>query len=70
MGRAPGRESLTDAGASLGPFGGFGPEELLNCYATGVFPMGEARDDPRIFLVEPEERGVIPLDGFHIPTRG
>jgi leucyl/phenylalanyl-tRNA--protein transferase len=31
--------------------------------------MGEARDDPRIFLVEPEQRGVIPLDGFHIPTR-
>ena len=51
------------------PFGGFGPDELLHCYATGVFPMGEARDDPRIFLVEPEQRGVIPLDSFHIPTR-
>ncbi|HWQ85855.1 leucyl/phenylalanyl-tRNA--protein transferase [Brevundimonas sp.] len=52
-----------------GPFGGFGPDELLQCYATGVFPMGEGRDDPRIFLVEPEQRGVIPLDGFRIPTR-
>jgi len=31
--------------------------------------MGEARDDPRIFLVEPDQRGVIPLDGFHIPSR-
>lgn len=51
-----------------GPFV-FGPEELLDCYARGVFPMGEARDDPRVFLVEPEQRGVIPLDGFHIPTR-
>lgn len=51
------------------PFGGFGPDELLQCYATGVFPMGEGRDDPRIFLVEPEQRGVIPLDGFRIPTR-
>jgi leucyl/phenylalanyl-tRNA--protein transferase len=51
------------------PFGGFGPDELLQCYATGVFPMGEGRDDPRIFLVEPEQRGVIPLDRFHIPTR-
>ncbi|CAN5302016.1 leucyl/phenylalanyl-tRNA--protein transferase [soil metagenome] len=50
-------------------FGAFGPAELLNCYATGVFPMGEARDDPRIFLVEPEQRGVVPLDAFHIPTR-
>ncbi|RZJ89651.1 MAG: leucyl/phenylalanyl-tRNA--protein transferase, partial [Brevundimonas sp.] len=38
-------------------------------YATGVFPMGEARDDPRVFLVEPEMRGVIPLDAFHAPTR-
>ena len=55
--------------SASGPFGGFGPDELLNCYATGVFPMGEARDDPRIFLVEPEQRGVIPLDRFHIPTR-
>jgi leucyl/phenylalanyl-tRNA--protein transferase len=52
-----------------GPFGGFGPDELLQCYATGVFPMGEGRDDPRIFLVEPDQRGVIPLDRFHIPTR-
>jgi leucyl/phenylalanyl-tRNA--protein transferase len=51
------------------PFGGFGPDELLQCYATGVFPMGESRDDPRIFLVEPEQRGVIPLDAFRIPTR-
>ena len=52
-----------------GPFGGFGPEQLLACYARGVFPMGEARDDPRIFLVEPDQRGVIPLDRFHVPTR-
>lgn len=55
--------------SARGPFGGFGPDELLNCYATGVFPMGEGRDDPRIFLVEPEQRGVIPLDGFRVPTR-
>ncbi len=31
--------------------------------------MGEARDDPRVFLVEPDQRGVIPLDGFHVPAR-
>lgn len=52
-----------------GPFGAFGPEELLACYARGVFPMAEARDDPRVFLVEPDQRGVIPLDRFHIPSR-
>ena len=61
---------LTDPEFSAnGPFGAFGPEQLLSCYARGVFPMGEARDDPRIFLVEPDQRGVIPLDRFHIPTR-
>ena len=51
------------------PFGAFGPDELMQCYARGVFPMGEGRDDPRVFLVEPDQRGVIPLDRFHIPTR-
>ncbi len=61
---------MEDPGFSAsGPFGGFGPDELLNCYANGVFPMGEARDDPRVFLVEPDQRGVIPLDGFRIPGR-
>lgn len=46
---------------------GFGVEELLGCYARGVFPMAESRDDSRVFLLEPDERGVIPLDQFHIP---
>ena len=55
--------------SASGPFGGFGPDELLECYASGVFPMGEARDDPRVFLVEPEHRGVVPLDAFRIPAR-
>ena len=52
-----------------GPSGGFGPEDLLGCYARGVFPMAESRDDPRVFIVEPDQRGVIPLDAFHIPSR-
>ena len=55
--------------SASGPFGGFGPDQLLKCYATGVFPMGEAREDPRIFLVEPEQRGIIPLNEFRIPSR-
>ena len=46
---------------------GFGVKELLGCYARGVFPMAETRDDPRIFLLDPDERGIIPLDEFHIP---
>ena len=47
----------------------FGPDDLLDCYAAGVFPMGEARDDPRVFLIEPEQRGILPLEGFHVPSR-
>ena len=43
------------------------PELLLQAYAVGVFPMAEGRDDPRIYLLDPDERGVIPLDGLHIP---
>ncbi len=38
----------------------------MRAYAAGVFPMSEARDDPTIFWVDPELRGVIPLDGLHI----
>ena len=44
----------------------FGPNELLDCYRRGVFPMADARDDPRLFLVDPDLRGVLPLDGFRV----
>lgn len=44
----------------------FGPNELLDCYRRGVFPMADARDDPRLFLVDPDLRGVLPLDRFHL----
>jgi len=42
------------------------PELLLQAYQSGVFPMSESRDDPEVFWVDPQQRGVIPLDGFHI----
>ena len=45
------------------------PEILLRAYAAGIFPMAEDADDPSLFWVEPRERGIIPLDGFHIPKR-
>jgi leucyl/phenylalanyl-tRNA--protein transferase len=45
------------------------PEVLLRAYACGIFPMAESADDPSLFWVEPEMRGVIPLDGFHISAR-
>jgi len=45
------------------------PEVLLRAYACGIFPMAESADDPTLFWVEPEQRGVIPLDRFHIASR-
>ncbi|MCQ2004503.1 leucyl/phenylalanyl-tRNA--protein transferase [Rhizobium sp. NRK18] len=42
------------------------PEILLRAYSIGLFPMAESADDPEIFWVEPDMRGVIPLDGFHV----
>src|ERR1700693_1119287 len=45
------------------------PEVLLRAYACGIFPMAESAEDPTLFWVEPEMRGVIPLDGFRISSR-
>src|SRR5712691_4957034 len=45
------------------------PEVLLRAYACGIFPMAESADDPTLFWVEPEMRGVIPLDGLRISSR-
>lgn len=45
------------------------PEIILRAYAAGIFPMAESADDPSLFWVEPEIRGVIPLAGFHVPSR-
>lgn len=45
------------------------PEVLLRAYAVGIFPMAESADDPTLFWVEPEQRGVIPLRSFHVPDR-
>ena len=47
----------------------FDLEELLACYRRGVFPMADARDDDRVFLIDPQRRGVIPLDDFHVSKR-
>ena len=47
----------------------FGPAELLDCYARGVFPMADAREDDAVFLIDPERRGVIPLADFHLSKR-
>jgi len=45
------------------------PDLLLQAYRIGVFPMGERRDDPKLYWLDPRLRAVLPLDGFHLPKR-
>ena len=40
------------------------PELLLRAYSIGLFPMADSADDPELFWVEPDLRGVIPLENF------
>ena len=46
--------------------GQISPRLLLQAYAAGIFPMAEHKDDASVFWVEPENRGVLPLERFHI----
>jgi leucyl/phenylalanyl-tRNA--protein transferase len=45
------------------------PALILRAYAAGIFPMAEAADDPELFWVDPERRGILPLEEFHLPRR-
>ena len=45
------------------------PQLLLRAYSIGVFPMAEGRDRDEVYWVDPKRRGVLPLDGFHLPRR-
>ena len=45
------------------------PEVLLKAYACGIFPMAESAEDPALYWIEPEMRGILPLDRFHLPSR-
>ena len=40
------------------------PDIVLRAYSVGLFPMAEEEDDDRLFWVDPEERGIFPLDGL------
>jgi len=42
---------------------------MLRAYQAGLFPMAESRHGDRLYWLEPERRGVLPLDGFHLPRR-
>ncbi|MGB5076764.1 MAG: hypothetical protein WBO17_04725, partial [Sphingorhabdus sp.] len=41
-------------------------ELLIRAYASGIFPMADARDDPETFWIEPEQRAILPLDGYKL----
>ena len=45
------------------------PQVLLKAYAVGIFPMAESAEDPGLYWIEPESRGILPLDRFHLPKR-
>ncbi len=45
------------------------PELLIRAYRAGFFPMAEAREADRLYWLDPEQRGVLPLDRFHLPRR-
>ena len=45
------------------------PDLMLRAYRHGLFPMAETRCGDRLFWLDPERRGILPLDGFHLPHR-
>ncbi len=45
------------------------PQILLKAYAAGIFPMAESADDPSLYWIDPDQRGIIPLDNFHLSKR-
>jgi leucyl/phenylalanyl-tRNA---protein transferase len=44
-------------------------EMLLNAYRRGIFPMAESADDPQLYWIEPEARGILPLNAISVPKR-
>lgn len=45
------------------------PQVLLKAYSCGIFPMAESADDPALYWIEPQHRGILPLDAVHVPRR-
>ncbi len=45
------------------------PQVLLKAYTCGIFPMAESADDPQLYWIEPQARGVLPLDNVRVPKR-
>lgn len=45
------------------------PQVLLKAYSCGIFPMAESADDPALYWIEPQHRGVLPIANAHFPRR-
>jgi len=45
------------------------PQVLLKAYSCGIFPMAESADDPALYWIEPQHRGILPLNAVHVPRR-
>ena len=45
------------------------PDMMLKAYRLGLFPMAETRHAARLYWLDPEQRGILPLDGFHLPRK-
>jgi leucyl/phenylalanyl-tRNA--protein transferase len=45
------------------------PQVLLKAYSCGIFPMAESAEDPALYWIEPQHRGVLPLASVHVPRR-
>ena len=43
------------------------PQVLLKAYSCGIFPMAESAEDHALYWIDPEERGILPLDQVHVP---
>jgi leucyl/phenylalanyl-tRNA--protein transferase len=45
------------------------PEVMLRAYSVGIFPMAQSATDDRLVWFDPDPRGVLPLDRFHLSSR-
>ncbi|HTJ64535.1 MAG TPA: leucyl/phenylalanyl-tRNA--protein transferase, partial [Alphaproteobacteria bacterium] len=45
------------------------PEVMLRAYSVGIFPMAQSAEDDRLVWFDPDPRGILPLDRFHLSQR-
>jgi len=42
------------------------PANIIKAYSVGIFPMAENYSDQKIYWINPQNRGILPLGGLHI----